>query len=39
MENHAEKKIFIVIPAFNEESVIQSVIEEIRGAGYENILS
>lgn len=31
-------KIFIVIPAFNEEKVIQSVIEEIKSAGYENII-
>lgn len=38
MENQPSSKIFIVIPAFNEESVIQSVIEEIRRAGYENIV-
>lgn len=31
-------KIFIVIPAFNEESVIQDVIKEVQGAGYGNII-
>ena len=31
-------KIFVVIPAFNEASVIQSVIAEIKTAGYENII-
>ena len=31
-------KIFIVIPAYNEEKVIQDVIREVRGAGYQNIL-
>ena len=31
-------KIYIVIPAFNEESIIQDVIREIQGAGYENII-
>ena len=30
--------VFIVIPAYNEETVIASVIGEIRRAGYENIL-
>ncbi|MFZ1735440.1 MAG: glycosyltransferase family 2 protein [Candidatus Moraniibacteriota bacterium] len=30
--------IWIVIPAYNEETVIASVIKEIRQAGYENIL-
>jgi glycosyltransferase involved in cell wall biosynthesis len=33
-----DKKIFIVIPAFNEESVIQDVIREVQGAGYKNII-
>lgn len=37
--NETEKsKIFIVIPAFNEESVIRDVIKEVQDAGYENIL-
>lgn len=31
-------KIYILIPAFNEESVIQDVIKEVRDAGYENII-
>lgn len=31
-------KIFIVIPAFNEASVIQDVIREVQDAGYENII-
>jgi len=30
--------IFIVIPAFNEESVIRDVIKEVRDAGYGNII-
>lgn len=33
-----DNKIFVVIPAFNEGSVIQDVIKEVRGAGYENIV-
>ena len=32
------KKIFILIPAFNEETVIREVITEIKKAGYENII-
>lgn len=36
MEN--EDKIFIVVPAYNEEQVIQSVIAEIKSAGYGNIV-
>jgi len=32
------KKIFIVIPAFNEAKVIQSVISEVKSAGYQNII-
>ncbi len=31
-------KIFIVIPAFNEAQIIQSVIKEIQSAGYQNII-
>jgi len=38
MENQPNNKIFIVIPAFNEESVIQDVIREIQNAGYEDII-
>ena len=38
MENKAEKKIFIAIPAFNEADVIQDVIQEIQSAGYKNII-
>lgn len=30
--------IFIIVPAYNEESVIASVIHEIRSAGYSNII-
>ncbi len=32
-------KIFIVIPVFNEEKVIESVIEEIKNSGYQNIIA
>lgn len=32
------KKIYIVIPAFNEATVIASVIEEIKSAEYQNII-
>lgn len=32
------EKIYIVIPAYNEATVIQSVIAEIRSAGYGNII-
>jgi glycosyltransferase involved in cell wall biosynthesis len=38
MEKQTESKIFIVIPAFDEESVIQGVIKEVQDAGYENII-
>ena len=31
-------KIYIIIPAFNEEQVIQEVITDIKKAGYENII-
>jgi len=37
MEN-SEKKIFIVIPAYNEENSISSVIGNLKTAGYANIL-
>lgn len=30
--------IFIVVPAYNEETIIDSVIHEIRSAGYSNII-
>lgn len=36
MENN--KKIYIVVPAFNESTVISDVISEIKQAGYENII-
>ncbi|EKE16402.1 MAG: glycosyl transferase family 2 [uncultured bacterium] len=36
--SYPSKKIFIVIPAYNEEKVIQDVILEIKKAGYENII-
>lgn len=32
------EKIFIIIPAYNEATVIASVISEVRKSGYENIL-
>ena len=32
------KKTYVVIPVYNEESVIQDVIGEIQKAGYENII-
>jgi len=32
------EKIFIVIPAYNEETVIQDVIREIKNEGYDNII-
>jgi glycosyltransferase involved in cell wall biosynthesis len=38
MKNPAESKIYVVIPAFNEESVIQAVIREVQAAGYQNII-
>jgi glycosyltransferase involved in cell wall biosynthesis len=33
-----EKKIYIVIPAFNEAGAIQDVIKEVRAAGYRDII-
>jgi len=33
-----KKKIFIIIPAFNEALVIQDVIREVQTAGYKNII-
>ncbi|HBP00669.1 MAG: Glycosyl transferase family 2 [Candidatus Moranbacteria bacterium GW2011_GWE1_49_15] len=38
MGDENAKKIFIAIPAFNEEKVIQDVIKEVRAAGYRNIV-
>lgn len=38
MNSTGSPKIFIVIPAFNEGSVIQDVIKEVQAAGYENII-
>jgi glycosyltransferase involved in cell wall biosynthesis len=34
----SQKSIFIVIPAYHESAVIESVIHEIRSAGYGNII-
>lgn len=36
--NDLNKKVYIVIPAYNEERVIQNVIQEIKTAGYDNII-
>ncbi|HOF42396.1 MAG TPA: glycosyltransferase family 2 protein [Candidatus Moranbacteria bacterium] len=38
MASQTESKIFVVIPAFNEERVIGDVINEIRNVGYRNII-
>lgn len=38
MENSSEKKIFIVIPAFNEQRVIKDVVQEVKSAGFFNII-
>ncbi|HOW60788.1 MAG TPA: glycosyltransferase family 2 protein [Candidatus Moranbacteria bacterium] len=38
MTENNKNKIYIVIPAFNEKSVIQDVIQEVQNAGYENII-
>jgi UDP-N-acetylglucosamine---dolichyl-phosphate N-acetylglucosaminyltransferase len=38
MEETKKHEIFIVIPAFNEEEVIQDVIREIKNEGYKNII-
>jgi glycosyltransferase involved in cell wall biosynthesis len=35
---NADAKIYIVIPAYNEEAVIQQVIQEVKSAGYGNII-
>ncbi len=32
------EKIYIVVPVFNEETVIQEVISEIKNSGYDNII-
>lgn len=37
-EPRKNPSIWIVIPAYNEESVIKDVINDLRSAGYENIL-
>jgi glycosyltransferase involved in cell wall biosynthesis len=34
----SSKKIYIVVPAFNESTVIVDVINEIKSAGYQNII-
>lgn len=36
--NLAKNKIFIVIPAYNEEKIILDVISEIQSAGYTNLI-
>ncbi len=38
MDSVEKSRIFVVIPAFNEEGAIQAVINEVCGAGYENII-
>lgn len=38
MLSQENKQIFVVIPAFNEATVIQAVIKEIQTAGYQNII-
>lgn len=35
---NGNKNVFIVIPAYNEERVIQNVLNEVKSAGYENII-
>lgn len=37
-EKLERNSVWIVIPAYNEDSAIQSVIESVRTAGYENVL-
>jgi len=37
--NEFSKKIFLVLPVYNEEKIIQEVIEEIQSAGYKNIIT
>lgn len=34
----SNKKIFIIIPAFNESLIIKEVIREVQNAGYQNII-
>lgn len=36
--HNSTKKIYIVIPAFNEDQIIQEVIQEIKNAGFANIV-
>jgi glycosyltransferase involved in cell wall biosynthesis len=38
MNNKVDKKIYIVIPVYNEAPVICDTIKEVREAGYENII-
>lgn len=33
-----ENRLWIILPAYNEAPILKSVIEEIQGAGYENII-
>lgn len=34
-----DKKIYIIIPVYNEEKVVAGVINEVKNAGYENIIA
>lgn len=38
METLTDKKIWVVIPAYNEEKVVGEVISEVKNSGYENII-
>jgi glycosyltransferase involved in cell wall biosynthesis len=38
MINSAKQKIFIVVPAFNEAGILPEFLQEVKNAGYENIL-
>lgn len=35
----SDKKVFVIIPVYNEEKVVAGVINEVRNAGYENIIA
>ena len=37
-ENLERNSVWVVIPAYNEEPAIQSVVESVRTAGYKNVL-
>jgi len=38
MITNSEEQIFVIIPAFNEATVIQDVTKEVQSAGYKNII-